>query len=108
MVVARLWSEQQGSTLRCELLGLFKGAVSPLQATLQIHPDLPTVFDYNVSHDSSWIVLASLPPSSSATRIGVDVMRVRIPWEGETVDQFVEGLQDQVGIPGSRLLSRPS
>jgi hypothetical protein len=23
-------------------------------------------------------------------------MRIKIPWEGETVDQFVVGLQDQV------------
>lgn len=67
----------------------------------QIHPKLPLNFDYNVSHDSNWVVLAWLPPNSTATRVGVDVMRVGIPWEGETVDQFVEGLQDQVSSPRS-------
>ncbi|ORY89471.1 4'-phosphopantetheinyl transferase superfamily [Leucosporidium creatinivorum] len=70
-----------------------------------IHPELPSNFDYNVSHDSNWIVLASLPPSSAATRVGVDVMRVRIPWEGETVNQFVEGLKDQLTSAEQRWLA---
>ena len=51
------------------------------RSRVQIHDHVPAAFDYNVSHDSDWVILFW---SKVATRVGVDVMRIRIPWEGET------------------------
>lgn len=65
----------------------------------QIHPNLLPGLDYNISHDSNWTVLAwniANNTNKQADRVGVDVMRVKIPWEGETVQQFIDGLRDQV------------
>lgn len=62
---------------------------------MQIHLDLPPHLDYNVSHDSNWVVMG-WTQGAEMRRVGVDVMRVGIPWKGETVDQFIEGLQEQV------------
>ena len=32
-------------------------------------------------------------------RVGVDVMTLRNPWEGETVDTFAQGISEQVSSP---------
>ncbi|GAA5824666.1 hypothetical protein JCM5353_000797 [Sporobolomyces roseus] len=63
------------------------------------HPSLlPNAFsfDYNTSHDSNLTVVGTLPRSGADDRIGIDVMRIRNPWDGTTVDEFVEGIGEQL------------
>ncbi|KAI5481802.1 4'-phosphopantetheinyl transferase [Pseudohyphozyma bogoriensis] len=70
------------------------------RARPQIHRDLPLTFDFNLSHDSAYVVLAY----SKTHKVGVDVMRVKIPWEGETVNDFVDSLEDQLSLLERRWL----
>lgn len=66
---------------------------------IQTAPSCPPTFEFNVSHDSEWIVLGAIgPKDKGAQRIGVDVMRVAVPWEDETVDGFIAGLAEQVRV----------
>lgn len=61
----------------------------------QIHPLLPSTFDYNISHSGKWVVMAH---TECGGKVGVDVMESKIPWEGETLEDYVEGLKDQVSL----------
>ncbi|GAA6016666.1 hypothetical protein JCM11491_000200 [Sporobolomyces phaffii] len=57
--------------------------------------------DYNVSHDSDLVAVATVPTTTTTTngavpRVGIDVMRIANPWPGATVAEFVAGISDQV------------
>ncbi|KAM0748960.1 4'-phosphopantetheinyl transferase [Meredithblackwellia eburnea MCA 4105] len=70
-------------------------AKSVLGRPYAVHSSLSPFFDYNISHDNDWVFLG-WSDSENIKSVGVDVMRIKIPWEGETVDQFVRGLADQL------------
>lgn len=58
---------------------------------LQVNSTLE--LDFNISHDSDWVALGWMRGKG---RIGIDVMRLLVPWDGESVDGFIEGLHEQV------------
>lgn len=49
-----------------------------------------------MAHDGDWVILACLTARDDGRRVGVDVMALRNPWEGETVQTFAAGISDQV------------
>lgn len=58
---------------------------------------LASTFDYNVSHDSDLVAVASLAsPTLPQRRVGIDIMRIRNPWDDTTLSEFVEGIAEQV------------
>ncbi|GAA6061477.1 hypothetical protein JCM10212_002556 [Sporobolomyces blumeae] len=62
-------------------------------------PAEPVPLDYNVSHDSDWVAVGSRPLHAGPSvhfKIGVDVMRVRNPWDGTTTREFYEGVAQQL------------
>ncbi|GAA6038150.1 hypothetical protein JCM8097_005761 [Rhodosporidiobolus ruineniae] len=63
---------------------------------LRVNP--ASSFDYNASHDSDLIAVASLADivDDSSPNVGIDVMRIRNPWQGSSVDEFVEGIGEQL------------
>ncbi|BGP40157.1 hypothetical protein JCM10449v2_004115 [Rhodotorula kratochvilovae] len=65
---------------------------------LAVQPPVASpVLDLNTSHDADLIVVASLlSPTSPPTRIGVDVMRIRNPWEGTSISDFIDGIAEQL------------
>ncbi|CAO1627380.1 unnamed protein product [Parajaminaea phylloscopi] len=70
------------------------------------HPKLPTPIDFNISHDSDWVVLAfrvqpddggpstSLPPPG--IRLGVDVMALSLPHFEQSASTFLETMSESV------------
>lgn len=69
-------------------------------SSFQVHNALGRFpFDFNTSHDSNLVAVATLKrDGNSKRRIGVDVMKVRNPWEGTTTDEFLEGISAQVHL----------
>lgn len=61
---------------------------------VQICPQLPKGFDYNLSHDGDLVVLATLEQQDGS--IGIDVMRLANPLQGDSVDELVRTISDQV------------
>ncbi|GAA6007057.1 hypothetical protein JCM10207_009187 [Rhodosporidiobolus poonsookiae] len=62
-----------------------------------LQAETPAPLDFNLSHDSDMVVVASVASSETAAgRAGVDVMRIRNPWEGSTVEEFVEGVGEML------------
>ncbi|BGP24861.1 hypothetical protein JCM10295v2_003781 [Rhodotorula toruloides] len=54
-------------------------------------------YDYNVSHDSDVVVLAAATSASTApAQVGVDVMRIAVPWDGGSTEEFIETMGDQL------------
>ncbi|GAA6047319.1 hypothetical protein NBRC10513_003919 [Rhodotorula toruloides] len=54
-------------------------------------------YDYSISHDSDLVILAaSAGPRDKRTTVGVDVMRIAVPWEGGSTDELVETMRDQL------------
>ncbi|KAK4053897.1 hypothetical protein OIO90_003734 [Microbotryomycetes sp. JL221] len=78
------------------------------------HASVPADFDFNVSHDSDWIVVGALLPQPLSSidlqrqqlrqletesfrfRFGVDVMRVAVPWADDSVSSFTEIVRTQL------------
>ncbi|GAA5819999.1 hypothetical protein JCM11251_005440 [Rhodosporidiobolus azoricus] len=89
-------------------LGFEKGERGRPSAISKFSSSAPLPIDYNVSHDSDLVAVASLPSWGKA-RVGVDVMRIRNPWDGCSIDDFVEGISEQL-TPSERvaLASSPS
>ncbi|GAA5992597.1 hypothetical protein JCM5350_003665 [Sporobolomyces pararoseus] len=54
--------------------------------------------DFNVTHDTNLIAVATLlrDDSLEGRRVGIDLMSVRNPWEGTTVDEFLQGIAAQL------------
>ncbi|GAA5845494.1 hypothetical protein JCM9279_003053 [Rhodotorula babjevae] len=77
-------------------------------------------YDYNTSHDGELVVVASHGPSPSASphgppsstmsspRVGVDVMRIKNPWDGTSTDEFISGVAEQLAPRELSALSRLS
>ncbi|KPV74640.1 uncharacterized protein RHOBADRAFT_44154 [Rhodotorula graminis WP1] len=75
-------------------------------------------YDYNTSHDGELVAVVSVleprPASTSpfpgstapSPRVGVDVMRIRNPWDGTSVDEFVSGVAEQLAPRELSALSR--
>ncbi|GAA5940905.1 holo-[acyl-carrier-protein] synthase [Sporobolomyces koalae] len=57
----------------------------------------PLPIDFNVSHDSNLVAIASINSTQAGSeRVGIDLMRIRNPWEGTTVPEFVQVLAEQL------------
>ncbi|BGP32297.1 hypothetical protein JCM10296v2_004078 [Rhodotorula toruloides] len=55
------------------------------------------LYDYSISHDSDLVVLAaSAGTRDMPVQVGVDVMRIAVPWEGGSTDELVETMRDQL------------
>ncbi|GAA5821404.1 hypothetical protein JCM3770_003507 [Rhodotorula araucariae] len=62
----------------------------------QAHSASP-VLDFNTSHDSDLVVTASLlSPHPPQSHIGIDVMRIRNPWEDTSIADFIDGIAEQL------------
>ena len=100
--VLRLREDRQRAPLCCELpnkrsIVLSRSRIDDFH--FQIHPSFPSdafPFDYNTSHDSNLVIIGTLSRDGAGNCTGVDVMRIRNPWEGTTVAEFVEGIGEQV------------
>lgn len=60
-------------------------------------PSLPFfTFDFNVSHDNEWVVCVahSSQPSVPVPQLGVDVIKLALPWPGSTVTDLFETMQE--------------
>ena len=59
-------------------------------------PDLSFAFDFNVSHDSDWVVYISHSGALDVDlpTLGVDVMRLVIPWADSTNDELFVTMRD--------------
>ncbi|GAA5996538.1 holo-[acyl-carrier-protein] synthase [Rhodotorula paludigena] len=58
---------------------------------------LASTFDYNVSHDSDLVAVASLASSTlPQCRVGIDIMRIRNPWDGTNPSEFIDGIAEQL------------
>ena len=59
-------------------------------------PDLTFAFDFNISHDSDWVVCISQCGAldDELPTLGVDVMRLAIPWEDSTNADLFETMRD--------------
>lgn len=56
--------------------------------------------DFNVSHDSDWVVCAYMERKNGMdenSKVGVDVMKVKLPWAGKA-DEVCETIRDQVRV----------
>ncbi|SPO28578.1 related to BNA2 - tryptophan 2,3-dioxygenase [Ustilago trichophora] len=53
-------------------------------------PELPVHLDFNISHDSDWVVMAFCIASSSVQRVGADVMALSLPRYEQNIRSFVE------------------
>lgn len=58
--------------------------------------DAGQLLDFNVSHDTDLVAIASVAfPEQTPMRVGLDVMHIRNPWEGSSLDELVDGLAEQ-------------
>lgn len=101
-----------------------------LHLPLQTKPSLPTLLDFNISHDADWVVLAfraqrtasesdeNLSPSSNllansplggrtrtCLRVGVDVMSLCLPHFEESPATFLETMSESVTPAESKWIS---
>ncbi|TKA57942.1 hypothetical protein B0A53_00344 [Rhodotorula sp. CCFEE 5036] len=54
------------------------------------------VLDLNVSHDTNLVAIASVAfAMQTPVRVGLDVMHIKNPWEGSSLDELIEGLAEQ-------------
>ncbi|GAA5869768.1 hypothetical protein JCM3774_003843 [Rhodotorula dairenensis] len=54
-------------------------------------------FDFNVSHDNDLVAVASVAfPQETPMRVGVDIMRIKDPWEDTALDELIEGLAEHL------------
>lgn len=54
------------------------------------------LLDLNVSHDTDLVATASVAfTEQTPMRVGLDVMHIKNPWEGSSLDELIEGLAEQ-------------
>ncbi|SPO28065.1 related to BNA2 - tryptophan 2,3-dioxygenase [Ustilago trichophora] len=53
-------------------------------------PELPMHLDFNISHDSDWVVMAFCIASSSENKVGADVMALTLPRYEQNIRSFVD------------------
>ncbi|GAA5961180.1 hypothetical protein JCM21900_005890 [Sporobolomyces salmonicolor] len=60
-------------------------------------PSSPSI-DYNVSHDSNLVAVATLSSEEHPRlrTVGIDLMRIRNPWQGCEANEFIEGIAEQL------------
>lgn len=55
------------------------------------------LLDFNVSHDTDLVAIASVAfAKQTPMRVGLDVMHIKNPWEGSSLDELIEGVAEQV------------
>ncbi|SCZ88798.1 BZ3500_MvSof-1268-A1-R1_Chr2-1g04644 [Microbotryum saponariae] len=70
----------------------------------QIHPNLPKGFQYSASHDAEWVICASTFGTDHGQdlprvqNIGVDVMRLMIPWENVDQKGMLDIMKDHLSF----------
>ncbi|GAA5965390.1 hypothetical protein JCM3765_004881 [Sporobolomyces pararoseus] len=71
---------------------------SPYGRPYAVQHSLPRFpIDFNVTHDSNLIAVATvLCDNLEGRRVGIDLMKIRNPWEGTTIEEFVQGIADQL------------
>lgn len=64
-----------------------------------LSPNTRLVMDYNVSHDGDWVAaaFALVPAGAMQPRIGIDVMRIQMPWVGP-VEELYESMQSLMSV----------
>lgn len=76
-------------------------------------PILPVQFDFNISHDSDWVVMAfCISPSSTGggevKRVGADVMALQLPRYEQSVRSFVETMDMALTADETRWVLEPA
>ncbi|SCV71843.1 BQ2448_4537 [Microbotryum intermedium] len=64
------------------------------------HPNLPKGFQYSISHDADWVICASILAEKEklplVKNVGVDVMRLSIPWDDVDPEGMLDMMRDQL------------
>ncbi|KAM0791194.1 hypothetical protein ACM66B_005676 [Microbotryomycetes sp. NB124-2] len=88
------------------------------------HDKLPSGYDYNIAHDGDWVVLVAYLPSTvplslhearrvqqltsvkeeGAIHVGIDVMKIAVPWQDDSVEGFVQVVAPQASFAPFYLL----
>ncbi|GAA5900823.1 hypothetical protein JCM5296_002193 [Sporobolomyces johnsonii] len=69
-------------------------------------PSSPSI-DYNVSHDSNLVAVATLSSDEfpRLPTVGIDLMRIRNPWQGSEANEFIEGIAEQLTLEENAALA---
>ncbi|PWN22849.1 hypothetical protein BCV69DRAFT_280459 [Microstroma glucosiphilum] len=83
-------AKQRGDVLGWDELSF--GKTKEGRPHLAFPPDIACLLDYNVTHDSDWVAMASRFSSSPAekVRVGIDVMSINLPHYEESATTFLE------------------